>query len=146
MKKAVFLLLLMVSIPVFSQSGPRDSLKIADISGSDSIWWTRIEGRTPVIVTWEFTDLDANDATLSVYYGDYDETESDTIPISVDRSTASRYPITLDKTDSEFYSTKDGETSNVYGVEKDNWLHDFIGVGLSKGSVTSGAVIQRIKR
>jgi len=134
MKHLLIITLLVISANVFSQVYPKvDSFDLS----SDTTNFLRFQGKNPMYITWEFTTLDANDATLDVYYC-HDDSLSCTL--------VAGFPITLNKASATYMTVINGDTANIIGLIKDNWPGGYVAHKVTLNSVTSGYLIRKVTR
>jgi hypothetical protein len=128
MKKILIGLFLICSIPLFGQR--IWSIDVANITGTDTTIYLRNQKHG--LLTFDFTNFDADDATLDV--GLTDNTAS-FVTVSVSGVT---FPITLSTV--TYTKTTNGYTKHRVAFKSSNWTGTYIGFKLTKTSVTAGTL------
>lgn len=109
MKKAVLLLLMICSLPVFSQE---KSHNLGDITGTDSVYiWSPFRANGTVFAFFDFTNFSTDSVELDLYYVIKNEAnELKYIPIEAGFS-----PLTLVK--ATYQTIANGDTTHMVGVK-----------------------------
>ena len=126
MKKILFILLAILSLPVFGQNYVRQN--VADITGSDTTLYLR-NGRHGLL-TIDFTTVNGNTSTLDIGYSD-DRVSFCSVPSSVIAT-----PVTLTKV--TYTKTANGYTRNRIMFSHSSWPGTYIAIKLTKAGVTTG--------
>ena len=149
MKRLIFLLLLIpflvkAQYPTYGYKLANDSLFVAQQTATDSIYFTTWRQVVGGSVTFDFTNVDAQDATIKFGYS----------PDGIVLIPASNGDFTLDNTDSdlECYTFEtdayfdDVDTCYCKSFTKDNWSYNYIGWFFSKGSLTNDTIVVRFTK
>jgi len=137
MRKFAFIILLVLSVSSFAQRTElTDSIQVTEITGSDTIINFLFYSKVPVSILFEITTLNADDATLEVFYSD-----SEYRLTSVNPTGTTIYPLTLEKAASTYIEavTWDGATKYYHRVVKSNW-NCGMAFRLTVSSATTGAL------
>jgi len=139
MKKLLTILLLSLIITAsFGQkTWETDTMKVADLTGTDSIGFVRFYSYGDYSIQFEYSDFDADDATLSL--GNSND------GTSFDKFDDSRLPYTLDVTTNS-YTDEEGDTRATVTFEGYGYRTIYLGIKLTLNSVTDGNLIYKYAR
>lgn len=126
MKKILFILLVLVSFPIFGQS--YTSIDIATIVGTDTTLYLR-NGKHNLL-TIDFTTVNSNTSTLDIGHSD------DRVSFVSASVSGVTFPITLSKV--TYTKAANGYTRNRVMFSSDNWPGTLIAVKITKASSTAG--------
>ena len=126
-------LILLLLLPVFaiSQQVYVDSIQVTGITGTDSSFFIQFRSEKGSSVEFDFTNFDANDATLDFGYSN----------TNTGFASVSGAPYMLDS--ATYSKTVNGVTSRKMVIRSDKWSGKWVGFKLTKTSVSSGTLIWR---
>jgi len=137
-KVAILFLLSLFPIFVLPQGSPERSFNAGDVTGTDSTYWTRVRGSSPVAIIWDFSLLTTNTALAWVLYGRLDS-DGNIVTAKADNLNIdpSDYPLTLSKADTSYRNIVNGDTTYTFGIYSENWLYDYVGFKLKPQTADS---------
>lgn len=132
MKNILTILLLFICFIGFGQSKPypvTDSLNAGGVTGTDTVWYIQFYDKDITSIEFEYTDLNADDATFDHGYSNFGNTHN--------TSDTDTFPFILNVTANQ-YSNVDGVNKATFMVIKNEFNCRYISIRYVKNSVTSG--------
>lgn len=136
MKKLIFLLLLVsflakAQYPTWGYAITNDTIFVANQVSDDSVYFKAWRAPLGGSVTFEFTNVDATDATITFGYS----------PDGVVLVPVSNGSFTLDNTDVDLECyISDGSVKYCKSFTEDNWSYKSIGWLFDKGTLTNDTI------